>query len=124
MGSPDLAFIPVGGGPKAYNAQEAKQAMEILDPKIVIPTQYMTTAADKAACDIAPLDNFLKLVEGMNVRNIPDNQLLIKRQDLPKEGTLIRILDYKKVLRPASERTTSPAAPTPSTTQSKPTSSK
>ncbi|ACK71122.1 conserved hypothetical protein [Gloeothece citriformis PCC 7424] len=111
MGSPDLAFVPVGGGPKAYNPQEAKQAMEILRPRMLIPTQYLTTAADQSACEIVSVDNFLKLVEGMNVRFIANNQLTVRRQDLPKEGTLIRVLDYKQVLKPASERNT-PAATT------------
>lgn len=113
MGAPDLAFIPVGGGPKAYNPAEAKQAMEILRPKILIPTQYLTTAADKSACDIVPVDKFLQLVEGMNIRTIADNQLRIKRQDLPKDGTLIRVLDYRQVLKPASERTTQTSTKTP-----------
>src|SRR6476646_6043985 len=37
MGRPDVLLIPVGGGPKAYNAQEAKQAVQILNPKVIIP---------------------------------------------------------------------------------------
>jgi L-ascorbate metabolism protein UlaG (beta-lactamase superfamily) len=99
MGTPDIAFIPVGGGVKAYNPEEAKQAMEILKPKIMIPTQYLTAAADKNNCDIVGVDSFLKLVQGMNVRQIPDNQLRVKAKDLPKEGTLIRVLEVKKVLK-------------------------
>lgn len=127
MGSPDLAFIPVGGGPKAYNPEEAKQAMEALRPKIMIPTQYLTTAADKSVCELVPLEDFLKLVEGMNIRKVADSQLRINRQDLPKEGTLIRVLDYKQALRPASERTTPASAtttPSTPTTENQPTSAK
>lgn len=99
MGSPDLALIPVGGGPKAYNPEEAKKAMEVLRPKIMIPTQYLTDAADKSTCDLLPLKDFLELVKGMNVSLIPNNQLRISPKDLPKEGTLIRVLDYKQVLK-------------------------
>jgi L-ascorbate metabolism protein UlaG (beta-lactamase superfamily) len=94
MGSPDLAFIPVGGGPKAYDAQEAKQAMDILKPRITIPTQYLTTAADKSACDLAPVDDFLKLVEGMNVRQAGNN-ITLSQGNIPKEETVIRVLSYK-----------------------------
>lgn len=95
LGSPDVLTIPVGGGPKAYNAEEAKQAIAVLRPKIVIPTQYRTAAADKNACDIAPLSDFLALVKGTNVRQLDSNQLRVSASDLPKEGTLIRVLNYK-----------------------------
>lgn len=99
MGTPDIAFIPVGGGVKAYNPQEAKQAMEVLNPKIMIPTQYLTAAADKDNCDIVPVDNFLKLLEDMNIRKVTDNQLRVKVRDLPPNGTLIRVLDPQKVIK-------------------------
>jgi L-ascorbate metabolism protein UlaG (beta-lactamase superfamily) len=99
MGTPDVAFIPVGGGVKAYNPEEAKQAMEVLNPKIMIPTQYLTAAADKDQCDIVPVDDFLKLLENMNVRKVADNQLRVKPSDLPPKGTLIRVLDAQKVIK-------------------------
>lgn len=97
IGSPDVAFVPVGGGAKAYNPQEAKQAMETLNPRILIPTQYLTDAADKSACDIVPVADFLKLVEGMNIRTIADDQLRVSPNDLPKQGTLIRVLSATNV---------------------------
>lgn len=99
MGTPDLALMPVGGGPKAYSPQEAKQAMQVLNPKVLIPTQYLTDAADKQACDLVSVEAFLDLVKGMNIRLIPDNQLRIQAKDLPKEGTLIRVLSAKPVLK-------------------------
>lgn len=94
LGSPDLALIPVGGGPKSYNPEEAKQAIDALNPKIVIPTQYLTSAADKAACDLVGIDEFLKLAEGMNVRKMGDSQMSLRPADIPKEGTVIRVLSY------------------------------
>lgn len=99
MGSPDLALVPVGGGPKAYNPEEAKQAIAILKPKVVIPTQYLTAAADREACDLVPVDDFLKLVEGLNVQKINSNQIRISSRDLPPEGTVIRVLDDKSLLK-------------------------
>ncbi|MGK7929993.1 MAG: MBL fold metallo-hydrolase [Microcystaceae cyanobacterium] len=99
MGTPDIAFIPVGGGVKAYNPAEAKQAMEVLNPKIMIPTQYLTAAADKDNCDIVSVDDFLKLLEDMNIRKIADNQLRVKARDLPQKGTLIRVLNAQKVIK-------------------------
>lgn len=102
LGSPDLALIPVGGGPKAYNPQEAREAMEKLQPKIMVPTQYLTAAADKNACDLVPVKDFLALVQGMNIQRVKDNQLRIRYQDLPKEGTLIRVFSDDKLLATAA----------------------
>lgn len=94
MGRPDLAFIPVGGGPKAYNSQEAKQAVATLNPKVVIPTQYRTQAADPKACEIAPVDEFLTLMEGMAVRRANSDAITIKPSDLPQNASEIRLMSY------------------------------
>lgn len=99
MGTPDIALMPVGGGPKAYNPQEAKQAMEVLNPRILIPTQYLTTAADKDACDLVSVSDFLDLVSDMNIRVFTDNKIRIRPEDLPPQGTLIRVLNYEPVLQ-------------------------
>jgi len=94
MGSPDVAFIPVGGGPKAYNPQEALQAIQTLKPKVVIPTQYLTEAADKSTCFLVAVEEFLQLAEGMSVKVLDTNTITIKPSDLPEEGTVIRVLSY------------------------------
>jgi L-ascorbate metabolism protein UlaG (beta-lactamase superfamily) len=93
MGRPDVAFIPVGGSAKAYNAQEAKQAIEVLNPKLVIPTHYRTQAAD-AACDISPLDEFLTLMQGITVRRSNSDAISISSGKLP-ENSVIQVLSYK-----------------------------
>ena len=94
MGSPDLAFIPVGGGAKAYNPQEAVSAIDVLKPKVIIPTQYLTAAADTNACDLAPVDEFLALAKDMEIRRLDSDAITIKPSDLPQEETLIRV--FKK----------------------------
>ena len=91
MGSPDMAFIPVGGGAKAYNPQEAIKAIEVLKPKVIVPTQYLTAAADKNSCDLAPVDEFLALAQEMEVRQLDGDTITIKPKDLPAEGSLIRV---------------------------------
>ncbi|MDJ0846639.1 MAG: Zn-dependent hydrolase, partial [Crocosphaera sp.] len=70
-----------------------------LRPKVMIPTHYRTSAADEETCDIDPLDNFLELVEDMNIRQVNNNQLRLRFEDLPKEGTLIRVLNYQPALK-------------------------
>jgi L-ascorbate metabolism protein UlaG (beta-lactamase superfamily) len=94
LGRPDVLFIPVGGGDKAYNAEEAKQAITTLNPRLVIPTHYRTQAAD-ATCDLTGLDAFLKLMEGTPVRQVGSDTLSLQAKDLPQEGTAIAVLNYK-----------------------------
>jgi L-ascorbate metabolism protein UlaG (beta-lactamase superfamily) len=95
MGRPDLVLVPVGGGPKAYNPQEAKQAVGSLNPKVVIPTQYRTQAAETAACDLVPVDEFLTLMDGMPVRRADSDTITLKSADLPQNGSMIQVLSYK-----------------------------
>lgn len=94
MGTPDVVFIPVGGGPKAYNASEAKQALTVLNPKLVIPTHYRTAAADDA-CDIVTVDEFLALMDGMSVRRVDGQAIAIRAADLPENGSEIKVLSYE-----------------------------
>ena len=93
MGSPDIVCVPVGGGPKAYNPEEAVKAIEVLKPKVIIPTQYLTSAADPSTCDLAPVDEFLALTKDMDIRKLDSNAITIRPRDLPEEGTLIRVFD-------------------------------
>jgi L-ascorbate metabolism protein UlaG (beta-lactamase superfamily) len=94
MGRPDVLFIPVGGSAKAYNAQEAKDAIALLNPKLVIPTHYRTQAADDGKCDITPVDDFLTLMQGVNIRRSNNDSVVINSKSLP-ENTEIQVLSYK-----------------------------
>ena len=94
IGRPDIAFVPVGGGVKAYNPQEALQAINSLNPKIVIPTQYRTSAADENACDIVSVEEFLQLTTGVSVQRLGGDTITIRPGDLPQEGPVIRVLNY------------------------------
>ncbi len=94
MGRPDVLFIPVGGSAKAYNPQEAKQAIEVLNPKLVIPTHYRTQAADNSKCDITPLDDFLTLMPGVKIRRSNNDSVVVNSKSFP-ENTEIQVLSYK-----------------------------
>lgn len=95
LGRPDLAFVPVGGGPKAYNPEEAKVAIAVLNPKIVIPTHFRTKAADEASCDLAAVDEFLGLMGDMRINRVNSDTITIKPSDLPSDGSVIKVLSYK-----------------------------
>ena len=94
IGRPDLVLIPVGGGPKAYNPEEAKQAISALNPKMVIPTHYRTQAADSSNCEIVAVDEFLTLMDGMTVRRANSNAIALKSSDLPENGSVVQLLSY------------------------------
>lgn len=95
MGGPDVLLLPVGGGPKAYTPQEAQQAVQALNPKLIIPTHYRTQAASTTTCDIVSLDQFLALMDGMPVRRSQNDAVTVKPADLPQNGSAIQVLSYK-----------------------------
>lgn len=95
MGRPDLLLVPVGGGPKAYRPEEALQAVRALRPKMVIPTHYLTQAADPSACDIVSVEEFLALMSGNKVQRVNSDTLSLSAGNLPSEGTSIRVLKYR-----------------------------
>ena len=90
----DILLVPVGGGMKAYNPQEAKKAVKVLNPKMAIPTHYRTDAANKQECDLAPVDEFLTLAEDLEVAQVGSDRFTVKKSDLSADRTLVRVLDY------------------------------
>ena len=92
IGRPDVLLVPVGGGPKAYTAEEAVEAVRSLNPKVVIPTHYRTQAADADQCDIVGVDSFISLMSGTPVTQ-GDNTLNVGAGSLG-EGMRIEVLSY------------------------------
>ncbi len=89
MGTPDVLFIPVGGGAKTFNAAEAQAAIGVLNPKIVIPTQYLKSGA--TSCDLEALDGFLKLINPASVQRRGSSASL-SSSDLPKSGFSVQVI--------------------------------
>ena len=92
MGRPDVLLIPVGGSAKAYAPEEAKAAIQVLEPKLVIPTHYLTSAADPKSCTLQPLEDFLALMQGTTVRRIGGTSLSVSPGSLPSSGPVIEVL--------------------------------
>lgn len=90
----DILLAPVGGGDKAFNPQEARQAVKVLNPKMVIPTHYQTSASNKENCDLAPVEEFLALVEDLEVARVERDRFTVKKSYLADDKTLVRVLDY------------------------------
>lgn len=91
MGRPDVLFIPVGNGLKAYGPQDAKTAIETLKPKWVFPSHFRTAAAQDP-CDIVPLQEFLDVMSGVPIQRATSNQITVSAAGLPKEGPVIQVL--------------------------------
>lgn len=89
LAKPDLLLVPVGGGPKNYDPEGARAAIETLGPKIVIPTMYRTAAADEEACDLVPLTEFLSLFPPTAIQQAPSQTVVLSPENLPSSGTVI-----------------------------------
>jgi len=85
MGKPDVVIVPVGGGPKAYTPELAKQAIDTLQPKLVIPSHYRTPAADEEACDLVGIEEFTQLLEANTVETLNSNQITLTPKSLPEK---------------------------------------
>ena len=95
---PELELVVITS-PNDTHQPYAKAAMLALNPRVMIPTQYATLAADKSTCDLVPVTNFLALVKGMNVSFLKGNPWSLRPADLPKDGTLIRVFNESSVLK-------------------------
>lgn len=99
LGRPDVMLVPVGGGPKAYTAEEAIEAIRTLNPRMVIPTHFRTQAADSATeelgCDIEPLSGFLDLMRATPTRQANGDSVALTTAGLPGgDGMIIQLLTY------------------------------
>ncbi len=99
LGRPDVLLIPVGGGPKAYNAEQAIAAIRTLNPRIVIPTHFRTVAANAApanSCDIVGLAPFLDQMRSTPVRQAEGDSVTLTTASLPGgDGMIIQLFSYR-----------------------------
>lgn len=106
-GSPDVVMLPVGGTdanpqtfpPKGYKPDQALNALDLLKPKIIIPTHYKTAAADET-CQLHPLDDFVNLVnrEAMTVTQLETNTVQVTATNLQQTKPEIKILSDRPLL--------------------------
>lgn len=84
IGKPDILFVPVGGGAKSFDAEMAHATIESMQPRLVIPTYYKTTAAN-TECTIDGIDPFLKLFKSDAIQTLKGSTITIQPGALPKE---------------------------------------
>jgi L-ascorbate metabolism protein UlaG (beta-lactamase superfamily) len=82
IGKPDLLMVPVGGH-FTIDAGSAAEVVRVLDPAIVVPMHYGLPAV---GLPLAPVDDFLALMEGHELRREEAAEFELER---PGEGTTV-----------------------------------
>ena len=88
LSNPDVLIIGVGGGSKIYNAEEAAAVVKLLNPKRVIPVQYVNGDAPEV-CDQEGVQPFLDAMGGTAVRQVGRTQTLPGQLD---DTTVITVM--------------------------------
>jgi len=68
LGRPDVLVIGVGGGAKVYTGPEAAAVVRELNPRRVIPVQFVRGGSAPAGCDQGGLQPFLEALSNPTVR--------------------------------------------------------
>ena len=68
LGRPDVLIIGVGGGAKVYDGAEAAEVVRELQPRRVIPVQYVSGRQTPKDCDQGSVDPFLKAMAGTTIQ--------------------------------------------------------
>ena len=70
LGRPDVLILGIGGGAKVYDGNEAAAVVKELNPRVVIPVQYVRSGDSPADCDQGGPQPFLKSLPG-----VPSNKV-------------------------------------------------
>lgn len=85
--SPDVLFIPVGGGTNYLSAKDAAALATALEPRVIIPMAYNCDTDP----DAGPITAFVKEL-GLKPE-ATEKKVIIKKKDLPQEETKLIVLE-------------------------------
>jgi L-ascorbate metabolism protein UlaG (beta-lactamase superfamily) len=89
LGTINVALVPVGGG-GGLNAAKAAEVISLIEPNLVIPMHYSTSAAKVS------LDSLNKFIKEMGLSKAETQpSLKVTRSGLPNE-THVVVLEYQK----------------------------
>ena len=91
IGDVDILFLPIAGGKESIDAKKAKEIIEQIEPRIVIPMTYHTDGNNR---DIASLESFLTIMGAQNVEQL--DSFKVKRTELPEDNSKIVVLNPVK----------------------------
>lgn len=89
LGDVSVVLVPIGGG-GGLTAAKAAEVISLLEPGIVIPMHYSTSASK---INLDPVTKFLKEMGVGNMETQPS--LKITRRNVPSETSVV-VLDYKQ----------------------------
>ncbi len=89
IGDVDILFLPVGGK-NTIDAKKAKEVIEQIEPRIIIPMAYCD---DDHNCDVSALQPFLSEMGTKDIE--PLDEFILKRSELPDDTSKIVVLNKK-----------------------------
>jgi L-ascorbate metabolism protein UlaG (beta-lactamase superfamily) len=87
VGDVDVLFVPVGGK-DTINAKKAKEVIEQIEPRVVIPMVYHTPGS-KFGND--PLESFLDVMGSKSLE--PVDAFIFKKADLPQDNSKVVVIN-------------------------------
>lgn len=92
IGSPDVLFIPVGGT-YTIDAVQAKEYVDRISPKAVIPMHYRP---NDGALDITSAEDFLNFYNNSELLSIPNGIMRLFKKDLKADEIQIIYMERMK----------------------------
>ena len=83
----DILFIPVGGK-ETIDAKKAKEVIEQIEPRVIIPMVYCN---EDNNCGLGPVQPFLSEMGAQNIEAL--DEFILKRSELPDDASKIVILN-------------------------------
>ena len=90
IGDVDILFLPVGGS-NTVNAKKAKEIIEQIEPRVIIPMSYCD---ENNECNIDQVKPFLTEM-GSKVEE-PLDEFVVKKSEMPDDSTRILVLNVKQ----------------------------
>ena len=86
VGDVDVLFVPVGKEGN-LDAKKAKEIIEQIEPRIVIPMTYHTEGSNRG---LDPVDTFLAVMGAQGLE--PLDKFTVKRSELPEDNSKVVVL--------------------------------
>jgi L-ascorbate metabolism protein UlaG (beta-lactamase superfamily) len=89
LGRPDVLILGVGGGSKIFDGDEAAALVNQLNPKRVIPVQYVIGESPES-CDQGGVQPFIDAMAGTSIRRVGRSISLPGQLD---DSTVITVME-------------------------------
>ncbi|MBU0578186.1 MBL fold metallo-hydrolase [Patescibacteria group bacterium] len=87
VGDVDVLFVPAGKT-ESVDAKKAKEIIEQIEPRIIIPMTYHTEGSNR---NLASLEEFLSVMAAKNTE--PVDSFVVKKSELPEDNSKVVVLE-------------------------------